>query len=769
MNIKHLASLTLALICGGASAQTQFTIVSNKNGATLGYAPASGVRILTVGELKFKDLNKNGQLDKYEDWRLSPDERAKDLVKKMSVEQIAGLMLYSGHQAVPATEAGFRSATYNGKTFLNSGAKPYDLTDQQKAFLKNDNLRHVLLTTLKSPADAAQWNNNVQAYVEGLDLGIPANNSSDPRHTATVTSEFNEGAGGQISLWPDGLAMAATFDPSIVEQFGGIAAKEYRALGISTALSPQIDLGTEPRWYRINMTFGESSKLTTDMARAYIDGFQTSTGTAEIKDGWGYNSVNAMVKHWPGGGPEEGGRDAHWAYGKFAVYPGNNLQEHINPFVNGAFKLNGKTSQASAVMPYYTISYNQDTKNKENVGNGFSKYIITDLLREKYKYDGVVCTDWLITADEGKTPDQFAGKSWGVEKQSIAERHYKVLLAGVDQFGGNNDVKPVIEAYKLGVREFGEQQFRARLEQSGVRLLKNIFRTGLFENPYLDVERSRQIVGNSEFMKAGYEAQVKSVVMLKNHQSVLPVREKKTVYVPRMYTAAAKDWWGNFVPAGFGYPVDTNTIRKYYNLTTDPDKADFAIVFVNSPQSALGGYDINDRKKGGNGYIPITLQYQTYTATNARGKSIAAGDPVVDPDVLDRSYKNKSVTAANITDLQTILDTKEMMRGKPVIVSVTATKPMVFSEFESRVDGIVLNFSVSTQAVMDIISGKYEPSGLLPVQMPANMRTVEEQQEDVPFDMESHVDADGNKYDFGFGLNWKGVINDKRTQLYKQP
>lgn len=767
MNIKHLAPLAFALICGGVSAQTPFTIVSNKNGATLGYAPASGVKILTVDGLKFKDLNKNGQLDKYEDWRLSPDQRAKDLVKRMSAEQIAGLMLYSGHQSIPATEAGFRSATYNGKTFLNSGAKPHDLTDQQKAFLKNDNLRHILLTTLKSPADAAQWNNNVQAYVEGLDLGIPANNSSDPRHTATVTSEFNEGAGGQISLWPDGLAMAATFDPSIVQQFGGIAAKEYRALGISTALSPQIDLGTEPRWYRINMTFGESSKLTTDMARAYIDGFQTSTGTAEIKDGWGYNSVNAMVKHWPGGGPEEGGRDAHWAYGKFAVYPGNNLREHISSFVNGAFKLNGKTSQASAVMPYYTISYNQDTKNKENVGNGFSKYIITDLLRDKYKYDGVVCTDWLITGDEGKTPDQFAGKSWGVEKQSITERHYKVLLAGVDQFGGNNDVKPVIEAYKLGVKEFGEQPFRARFEQSGIRLLKNIFHTGLFENPYLDVERSQQIVGNSEFMKAGYEAQVKSVVMLKNHQAVLPVREKKTVYVPRMYTAAVKDWWGNFIPAGFGYPVDTNTIKKYYNLTTDPNKADFAIVFVNSPQSALGGYDINDRKRGGNGYIPITLQYQTYTATDAREKSLAAGDPVVDPDILDRSYKNKSVTAANITDLQTILDTKEMMRGKPVIVSVTATKPMVFNEFESYVDGIVLNFSVSTQAVLDIISGKYEPSGLLPVQMPADMHTVEKQQEDLPFDMKCHQDADGNKYDFGFGLNWKGVINDKRTQLYK--
>ena len=766
--MKARLFIAIAIACAGmrVSAQTQFTIINNKNGATLGYSPASGVKILTAGGLKFKDLNRNGKLDRYEDWRLPVDERAKDLVKKMPVEQIAGLMLYSIHQSIPAAEAGFRSGTYNGKTFLNSGARPSDLTDQQKAFLKNDHLRHILVTSLQSPAVAAEWNNNVQAYAEGLDLGIPANNSSDPRHTATATTEFNEGAGGQISLWPDGLAMAATFDPSIVRTFGEIAGKEYRALGITTALSPQIDLGTEPRWYRISMTFGESSQLTTDMARAYIDGFQTSTGAAEIKDGWGYHSVNAMVKHWPGGGPEEGGRDAHWAYGKFAVYPGNNLQEHISPFVNGALKLNEKTLQAAAVMPYYTISYNQDAKNRENVGNGFSKYLITDLLRTQYKYDGVVCTDWLITADEGKTPDQFAGKSWGVEKLSVAERHYKVLLAGVDQFGGNNDIKPIVEAYKMGVKDFGEQAFRERFEQSGVRLLRNIFRTGLFENPYLDVETSKQTVGNKDFMKAGYEAQVRSVVLLKNHQAVLPMEQKKTAYVPKMYTAAARDWWGNFIPAKFEYPVDTNTIKKYYNLTADPNAADFAIVFVNSPQTPSGGYDSNDRRNGGNGYVPVTLQYETYTATNAREKSIAAGDPVVDPTVLDRSYRNKTVTAANFTDLQTILDTKEMMRGKPLIVSVTASKPMVFKEFESQVDGIVLNFGVSTQAVLDIISGKQSPSGLLPVQMPANMQTVEMQKEDVPFDMECHVDADGHRYDFGFGLDWKGVISDERTKHY---
>ncbi|WP_338839579.1 glycoside hydrolase family 3 protein [Flavobacterium ginsenosidimutans] len=748
--------------------QANFTIVKNNKGADLGYSPESGIKILTVNGKKFKDLNKNGKLDKYEDWRLSADERAKDLASKMSVEQIAGLMLYSRHQALPAGVSGYNAGTYNGKVFPESNAKAYNLTDQQKAFLKEDNLRHVLITSVQSPEVAALWNNEMQAFVEGIGLGIPSNTSTDPRHTANVTSEFNAGAGGTISMWPDGLGMASTFDPKIVEQFGQIAAKEYRALGIATALSPQIDLGSEPRWYRISMTFGESPALTRDMGRAYIDGFQTSYGKDEIKDGWGYKSVNAMVKHWPSGGAEEGGRDGHWAYGKFAVYPGNNLQQHIDPFINGAFKLKGKTSKASAVMPYYTITFDQDKKYNENVANGYSKYIITDLLRDKYGYDGVVCTDWLVTAEEGKTPNVFAGKPWGVENLSIDQRHYKAIIAGVDQFGGNNDKKPVLAAYEMGVKEFGESFMRARFERSAVRLLKNIFRVGLFENPYLNVEETKAVVGNPEFMKAGYDAQLKSVVLLKNKAAVLPVKEKKTVFIPKIYTASTKDWWGVASQPKLEYPVNLELVKKYYNVTEDPSKADFAIVFVTSPQSLEGGYDLKDRQNGSNGYVPISLQYGTYTATEARTKSIAAGDQVIDPTIKDRTYKNKTVTAANTMDLRTILDTKDMMNGKPVIVSVTANKPMIFNEFEKEVDGIVLNFGVSSQAVLDIISGKTEPSGLLPVQMPANMETVEKQFEDVPYDMIPHKDTEGNIYDFAFGLNWKGVIKDARTETYKK-
>lgn len=740
--------------------------VVNKGGPTLGYTLESGVNILTIKGQKFKDLNRNGKLDKYEDWRLPFDIRAKDLASKMSIDQIAGLMLYSLHQSIPAAPTGFMAGTYNGEIYQQGKLSPSALTDQQKQFLREDQVRHVLITSVLSPRVAAEWSNNVQSYVEGLGLGIPVNVSSDPRNTAIVTAEYNAGAGGAISLWPDGLAIGATFDPDVVKSFATIASREYRALGITTALSPQIDIGTEPRWYRIGSVFSESPALTTDMARSYVEGFQTSSGDKEINNGWGFESVNAMVKHWAAGGSEEGGRESHWAMGKFNVFPGDNFEAHLQPYVRGAFALHGGTRSASAVMPGYSISYNQDTHYQKNVGNGYSRYMITDLLRDKFRFDGVVCTDWGVTWNEGATPNTFAGKPWGEENLSISERHYKLLEAGVDQFGGNNDKKPVLEAYVMGVREQGEKYMRSRFERSAIRLLLNIFRTGLFENPYLNPAESEAIVGNPEFMKAGYQAQLKSIVMLKNEKNTLPVTNERTVYIPKRLSPATFDWWGVFHPAILDYPIDLKVVQHYFNITDDPSKADFAMVFIENPQSREEGYSSDDVRWGGNGYVPISLQYETYTAVDAREHSIAAGDPVIAPTVTNRSYKNKTSTSSNISDLLLVQDTYKAMNGKPLILVVKANKPMIFSEIEKYADAILLNFGVSNNAVLDISSGKYEPSGLLPLQMPIDMKTVELQDEDVPFDMIPYKDSKGHIYNFGYGLNWSGVIQDARTKEY---
>ena len=754
------AALASVCACGPKWQESQadgYKLIVQKNGATLGYTSAT---ILEADGYAFKDLNRNGQLDVYEDWRKPALERAQDLAAQLSIEEIAGLMLYSGHQAIPGQAYGFGGATYGGKSYAESGAQPYDLTDQQRKFLEEDNLRAVLVTTVESPEVAARWNNNVQSFVEGLGHGIPANNSSDPRNETAATAEFNMGAGGRISLWPTPLGLAATFDPALVEQFGQIASQEYRALGIATALSPQIDLATEPRWSRFNGTFGEDPNLDTDMAHAYVDGFQTTPGA---KDGWGAQSVNAMIKHWPSGGPEEGGRDAHFNYGKYAVFPGNNLQTQMQAFTQGAFRLNGGTGMASAVMPYYTISYNQDPSGK-NVGNSYNKYIITDLLREKYGFQGVVCTDWNITYDNASI-ESFDGKCWGTETLTVAQRHYEVIKAGVDQFGGNNDKGPVLEAYQMWVQEQGEESARERFQASAVRLLMNSFRTGLFENPYVDPATTASIVGKPEFMQAGYEAQLKSVVMVKNHGGVLPSKKAK-VFVPKRFYPSSRGMFGLNPSSAtrWDYPVDKALVEKYFEWTENPADADFALVMIQEPSSG-SGYSVEDRAKGGNGYVPISLQYRPYKAEYAREVSIAGGDPK--ESFTNRSYKGKTVLTSNEEDLNLVISTKAAMGDKPVIVVVGISRPAVLAELEPYADAILLSFGVQNQAVLDIVKGNAEPSGLLPMQMPADMRTVEEQFEDTPRDMRCLQDADGNTWDFAFGLNWSGVITDARVQRYK--
>lgn len=735
--------------------------IDNGDGPALGLAKDSGVPILSVDGYAFKDFLRTGELAPYEDWRLPSEQRAKDLAARLSIEDIAGLMLYSAHQLIPARGplAAAFGGTYGGKSYEESGAKPWDLTDQQKQFIVNDKVRHVLVMKLESTEAAVRWNNNLQALAESTGFGIPANNSSDPRHGAGSTAEYMGVTGENISKWANGIGLSASFDPDSVREFGEIGSAEYRALGITTALSPQIDLATEPRWMRFADTFGEHTQMTIDMTQAYCDGFQTTEGT---KDGWGKDSVNTMVKHFPGGGMGEAGRDAHYAYGKYAVYPGGNFAEHLKPFTQGAFRLPGKTGQASAVMPYYTISYGADTKNGENVGNSFSRYLIGDLLREQLGYDGVVCTDWGITHDVGKNEEDFAGKCWGVEHLTEAQRHFKALEAGVDQFGGNNDAAPVLEAYRMYCEQYGEQAAQARFRQSAYRLLLNIFRTGLFENPYLDLQTSLATVGCPEFAAKGYRSQLRSITLLKNKAHTLPLRKGLRLYVPDRFIRSYLNFMSLPNPEQTIVPAGKRQLAEQFTLVDTPEQADAAVCFVESPISV--GYDPQDRAGGGNGYVPITLQYRPYKAVSARAHSLAGGDPL--EESADRSYQGKQNTAANEADLDNVIETKKRMGDKPVIAVVTLKNPMVMAELEPYADALVVEYGVSPQAVADVLTGAFTPEGLLPIQLPADMDTVERQQEDVAFDMTCYRDSEGHTYDFGFGMNFDGVIQDERTRRY---
>jgi len=716
-----------------------FVTVKQPNGPTLGYSPQSGCTLLEIDGSLFKDLDRNGVLTPYEDWRLSAEERAADLASRLSEEEIAGLMLYSNHQAV----------------------KEPEITEYQRHFLINDGLRHVLLTHVKNAVTAAQWSNNVQALVEGLGHGIPANNSSDPRHTSRSDAEFSAGGGGDISMWPGSLGLAATFDPTIIHRFGQIVADEYRAMGLTTALFPHIDIATDPRWYRFGYTLGEDTKLVTDLARAYTDGLQTSYGDKEIAGGWGYGSINAMAKHWPGSGAAgEGGRDGHHRYGQYAVFPTGNFKIHTVPFVEGAMKLDGPTKSATAVMPDYTVCAGIDP---ENMANGFSKTIINDLLREEAGFDGVVCTDWHITNDN---PNLTAGggRPFGVENLSIPERHYRCIMVGVDQFGGNNDKGPVLEAFKLMKERHGEQWTDKRIRRSARRLLMNIFRVGLFENPYLDLEHAASTVGKPEYMQEAYDAQLKSVVMLKNHNNTLPVKKGLKVYVPKRKLPAYMDFWYSRHPEKITDGIPPAITSKFFTVVDNPSEANIAIVAIESPFGTYGFF-FEERDSTDNGYRPISIQYKPYTASSARKISLAGGDPFSKDS--NRSYRGKSSTVVNYPDLQLVEETRKAMGNKPVIVAVNTTSPFVPAEIEPLADAILLGFDVQRQAILEVITGAYEPSALLPFQMPADMLTVEQQAEDKPRDMRCYRDADGNTYDFGFGLNWSGPINDNRVKAYK--
>lgn len=739
-------------------------VISQRGGKTIAYSPDSGVKILYDEGYAFKDLNRNGMIDPYEDWRRPSQERAADLASKMTVEEIAGLMLYSKHMAVPhISSTDPMKYTFGGKSFAESGADTSALSDNQIVALKDDNLRHILVTKVSSPSAAARWNNNLQAFAESLPLGIPANNSSDPRNETRATDEFNEGSGGQASRWPTPLGLGASFDPEVVRDFGDVVSAEYRALGIATALSPQADIYTEPRWRRGVGTFTEDPDLAADMTRAYIDAFQTSYGDAVIEDGWGTQSVNCMVKHWPGGAAGEAGRDAHLCFGKYAVFPGGEFDTALQVFVKGAFNLDGPTRQASAVMPYYTISYGIDPSGK-NVANSFSRYIIQDLLIDTYGYDGVICTDWTITGDY-KDVHIHGGKPWGVETLSVAERHYEILKAGVDQFGGNNEKGPVLEAYRMWCEEFGEDSARERFEHSARKLLMNFFRTGLFENPYLDPEETSEVLSSKDFRDRGYQAQLKSVVMLKNKGNVLPMQEKSKVYMPKRQMPNTYNLAGKVtIPGRYDWPIDPAFFNDYYEFVENPADADFAVVVIGDPVNGRG-YDVEDLRNGGNGYVPMSLQWSEYTADQARAVSLAGGDPK--EKTTNRSYRGKTIRTENSADMALVAGTREAMGEKPVVVVLPCQKPVVMGEFESYADAILVSFGVEPQAYLDIISGRYEPSGLLPVQFPADMTTVELQCEDSPRDMKCYTDSDGNSYDFAFGMNWNGVIDDERVKKYR--
>ena len=489
-----------------------------------------------------------------------------------------------------------------------------------------------------SATQMAEWHNRLQELAAGTRLGIPVTLSTDPRHS------FSENPGaamlaGPFSQWPETLGLGAIGDEKLVEQFGDIARQEYTAVGLRVALHPQIDLATESRWARQVATFGEDAELTSKLGAAYIRGFQGS----EL----GPDSVATMSKHFPGGGPQKDGEDPHFEYGREQVYPGDNFEYHLKPF-EAAFAAGG-----SQIMPYYGMPVGTEY---EEVGFGFNKSVITGLLRERYNFDGIVCTDWGLLSDAELMGQAFPARAWGVEHLSTRERMLKVIEAGADQFGGEAIPDLLVDLVRSG--EVSEE----RIDESARRLLREKFVLGLFDEPFVDVERAEAIVGNAEFRAAGDAAQRASVTLLTNRvlagseAAVLPLSRGIKVYLEG---------------------VDAAVAGAYATVVETPDEADVAIVRIGAPFEQRATFFENFFHAG-------SLDF----------------------------------TQEKVDELRALAATV------PTIVDVFLDRPAILTPFVDDVAAIVGDFGASSAAVLDVLFGEASPQGSLPMELPSSMDAV---------------------------------------------
>ncbi|MGK7393917.1 MAG: glycoside hydrolase family 3 N-terminal domain-containing protein [Candidatus Cyclobacteriaceae bacterium M3_2C_046] len=630
-----VASILTFLLLTFVYVQVSFSIKNAKSKALL-----INKSILEANGYTFRDLNNNGQLDIYEDSRQPTEARIENLLEQMTIEEKVGLMW---HPSIGiGSEGEILTKPAPKKFFLGS---TYDYLVQKK-------LRTFNLFGVPATKHLAQWQNDLQKIAEQDRLGIPVTLSTDPRHGIN-NFVGNDMLGGDWSTWPEPIGLAATNDSALVVEFGRIAAKEYRAVGITTALHPMADLATEPRWSRINGTFGEDADLSAKMIAAYIYGFQGKQ--------LGSESVATMTKHWPGGGPQKDGWDPHFSYGAEQIYPGYQFEYHLKPF-KAAFE-----AGTAMIMPYYGIPVDQTS---ENVGMSFNKEIIQDLLRKKYQYDGLVCSDWSII--EGFSLlgyELFESTGWGVENLTPKQKIKRAIDAGVDQFGGNSNTAELLELVQEG--SISEE----RINQSVRRILKTKFQLGLFEDPYVDLNKAVNIVGSATHQEKGDLAQRKSIVLLKNKMDtkgncMLPLTEQVKIYVEN---------------------IDQEIAGKYGQVIDSLKKADFAVLRLQAP------------------FEPRTGSFM-------------------------EAFLHQGYLDFPQAELNRILN---ICRQKPTIICIYLDRPAVIPEITDQAAGLMADFGAYDEALLDIVFGRFNPQAKLPFEMPSSMRAVENQYEDVPYDSEN--------------------------------
>lgn len=574
-----------------------------------------------------RDLNRNGKIDIYEDPTAPIDDRIEDLLAQMTIPEKAGLM-------------------FHHMTLFNA---PFPLPPEMDPahFIVDRQVNHSAFFGEGTAQQLAEWHNGLQSLAASTRLGIPFTLSSDPRHGAGANPIGIAGSAA-FSVWPDALGLAAVRDPEVTRQFADIARQEYLAVGIRVSLHPQSDLATEPRWGRISGTFGEDVEVVCDLTEAYIRGFQGER--------IGHDSVSCMTKHFPGGGPQKDGEDPHFPYGREQVYPGGQFALHLKPF---EVALRAGTGQ---MMPYYGMPVATEW---EEVGFGFNKGIVTDLLREQLGFDGIVCTDWGLITDANLMGKHLPARAWGVEHLEPIERVYKSIDAGCDQLGGE-----ICTDLLLALVEQGRIT-EARLDVSARRILREKFRQGLFDQPFVDVEQASVICGNEAFLAAGIAAQRRSLVLLKNDtisgEYVLPASSDAALYVEGIDVDIA---------AGFGPVVDTLS------------SADLAIIRIGTP------FEPRDTLALENLFHAGTLAF----------------------------------------DADTLAHLLEVASAVPTVIVIDLDRPAVIPELVNAAAGLIGVFGASDAVILDLIFGNASPTGKLPFEMPSSMDAVLAQLTDVPAD-----------------------------------
>jgi beta-glucosidase len=617
----------------------------------------------------YRDLNKNGKLDIYEDSRQPVEARIDDLLKQMNLEEKAGLMFINGARINDDGSLGDKPAKGGFFAFV-------PVADGQ---IRDKKMNHFNLWAIPGIPALATWYNNVQQFAEdSTRLGIPVTIASDPR--SHFSNNIFSMTAATFSQWCEPIGLAAIGDTQLTRQFADIARQEYISVGIRESLHPQIDLSTEPRWPRIAGTFGEDAQLTAKMATAYILGFQG--------DSLDNNSVACMTKHFSGGGPQKEGLDPHFPFQKGQVYPGNNFNYHLIPF-EAAFK-----AHTAAIMPYYGVPMGQTP---EDVGFSFNKAIITGLLRNKYHFDGVVCTDWGLVSDAHLGPVVWPARAWGVESLSPEDRVKKIIDAGVDQFGGESIPELVIQLVKEG------KITEARIDSSVKRLLRQKFQLGLFDNPFIDAAAAAQTVGKPAFRQAAEASQRRAITLLKNddlslatspgNPKTLPAQPGNPKILP-LQAGKMKIYVKN---------IDSAVAAKYGTVVKKPGDADIAIIRLNTP------------------FYPVQTDIPL-------AKLFHHGD-------LDFKGKEKD----------SIL---QLLKKVPTIVDIYLDRPAVIPEISASAKGLLGDFGASDEAVLDVVFGKSKPAGHLPFELPSSMAAVRAQKEDVPYDSKDPL------YKFGFGLSY---------------